>query len=121
MRASESGQSRLKSLLTLAAIAALIYVAIRTVPIYVNNYELEDYMRQLAIQASAVRTPAAEIQQSVLAKALDLHLPVSADQIKVEADRGNIKIEVDYTVPVDLRAYTWVLHFKPSTSNSAII
>jgi Domain of unknown function (DUF4845) len=121
MRASESGQSRLKGLLTLAAIAAVIYVAVRTVPIYVNNYELGDYMRQLAIQATAARTPAAEIQQSVLAKASDLDLPVSADQIKVESNRGGVKIEVDYTVPVDLKVYTWVLHFTPSSSNRAII
>ncbi|MGO9273826.1 MAG: hypothetical protein ACLQOO_26900 [Terriglobia bacterium] len=120
MQASESGQSGLKGLLTLVVIAALIYVAFQTVPVYVNNYELEGYIRDLAIQASAAHTPAAEIQQSVLAKALDLHLPVSADQIKVGSDHGNIKIAVDYTVPVDLRVYTWVLHFTYSTSNRAL-
>jgi len=120
MRTSESGRSFLGGILTLAVIAALIYVAFLTVPIYVNNYELEGYIRDLAIQASVARSPAGEIQKSVLAKALDLHLPVSADQIKVESNRGNIKIDVDYTVPVDLKVYTWVLHFTPSTSNRAL-
>jgi hypothetical protein len=121
MRASESGQSQLRGILTLAAVAVLIYVAVRTVPIYIDNYDLEDYIRQLAIQATAARPPAAQIQQSVLAHALDLHLPVSADQIKVESNRGGVKIAVDYTVPVDLRVYTLVLHFTYSTSNAALI
>ncbi|HMD99514.1 MAG TPA: hypothetical protein VKM93_19570 [Terriglobia bacterium] len=120
MRASESGQSQLRGILTLAAVAVLIYVAVRTVPIYVDNYELEDYIRQLAIQATVARSAAADIQQKVLAQALDLHLPVSADQIKVESLEGNVKIEIDYTVPVDLRVYTLVLHFRPSTSNRAL-
>jgi len=120
MRASESGQSQLRSILTLAAIAVLIYVAVRAVPVYVLNYELEDYLRQLAIQATVARSPAAEIRQKVLAQAVDLHLPVSEDQVKVESLEGNVKIEVDYTVPVDLRVYTLVLHFRPSASNRAL-
>jgi len=120
MRASESGQSQLRGLLTLAAVVVLIYVAVRTVPIYFNNYELEDYMRQLAIQSSVARSPAAEIRQKVLAQALDLHLPISADQIRVESLEGNIKIDVDYTVPVDLRVYVLVLHFRPSAANRAL-
>jgi hypothetical protein len=121
MRASESGQSQLRGILTLAAVAVLIYVAVRTVPIYVNNYELEDYIRQLAIQATAAHSPAAEIQQTVLTRAADLQLPVSTDQIKVESNRGGVKIDIDYTVPVDLRVYTLVLHFRYSTSNRALI
>ncbi len=120
MRASESGQSQLRGILTLAAVAVLIYVAARTVPIYVNNYELEDYIRQLAIQATVARSPAVEIQKSVLAKASELNLPVSGDQVKVESNRAGVKIEIDYTVPVDLRVYTLVLHFRPSTSNRAL-
>jgi cell division protein FtsL len=121
MRASESGQSRLKTLLVLAMLGALIYVAVQTVPVYVNNYELKDYIGQLAIQASAARTPAGQIQQSVLTRASDLNLPVSADQIKVESNQGNVKIEIDYTVPVDLRVYTLMLHFTVSTSNRALL
>jgi len=120
MRVSESGGSSLRGLLTLAVIAAVIYVAYRTLPVYINNYELQDYISQLAVQATVQHSQAADIQQSVLAKASDLNLPVSADQIKVQSNRAGVTIDVDYTVPIDLRFYTWVLHFTPSSSNRSL-
>jgi hypothetical protein len=121
MRQPDSGQSYTKLFLTLAVLAALVYVAIQAVPVYVENYQLEDYMRLLAVQASVARSSAEQIQQSVLAHALDLDLPVTRDQIAVQATRGTVKIQVDYSVPVDLKVYTWVLHFTPSSESRSLL
>jgi len=120
MRVSEAGQSRLKGFFTLAVLAALIYVGFRALPVYVNNYQLEDYTRQLAVQATVSHTSADEIQQNVVARASDLSLPVSPEQVTVVSNRAGVEIAIDYTVPVDLRVYTWVLHFRYSTSNRAL-
>jgi hypothetical protein len=120
MRQPDSGQAYRKLFLTLAVMGVLVYVASQAVPVYINNYQLEEYIRQLAIHASVARSPAGVIQQNVLTYAQDLHLPVTLDQIKVQADKARVKIDVDYTVPVDLKVYTWVLHFTPSSENATL-
>ena len=95
------------------------YIAIKTVPVYVHNYELQDYLRQLAVQATVQRASEDAIRKDVLKKAEDLDLPIAAEQVKITA--GNrVSIDIDYTVPVDLKVYTWVLHFTPSAENRTI-
>lgn len=120
MRHSDSGAGRGKLIGTLAVLLAVAYVAIKTIPVYVHNYELHDYIGQLAIQATVSRAPAEGIRNNVVAKAQDLNLPVSPENVKVQAGH-NVTILVDYTVPIDLKVYTWVLHFKPSAENRALL
>lgn len=119
MRHSDSGVGH-KLILTLGAMAAIAYIAVKTLPVYVHNYELKDYIGQLAIQATVSRAPAEGIRNNVVAKAQDLNLPVSPENVKVQAGH-NVTILVDYTVPIDLKVYTWVLHFKPSAENRSLL
>ena len=118
MRRSEEASGRFKALLSLAFLAAIIFVAVKTIPPYVNNYELQDHIQQLSIQL-AVRIPpprADEVRQEVVAFAQDLGIPLTADNVTV-AVTGRISISLDYTVPVDLKVYTLMLHFTPSAEN----
>ncbi|HEY6290230.1 MAG TPA: hypothetical protein VI455_01535 [Terriglobia bacterium] len=34
-----------------------------------------------------------------------------------DAAADRVKINVDYTVPVDLKVYTWSIHFTPSAES----
>jgi hypothetical protein len=117
VRRSDSGLGRGRLFVELAILAALVYVGINAIPAYVENYELSDYIRQLAIQATAQRTPAAVIQQQVVVFAQDLGLPVKRENVKVAVREADVSIALDYSVPVDLKVYTWVLHFAPSAEN----
>ena len=66
------------------------------------------------------RNSAEAIQNDVLAQAEELDLPIERRDVKVTVNSYGVTIELDYTVPVDLKFYTWVLHFTPSATNRAI-
>ena len=62
-----------------------------------------------------------QVKQAVLAEAQKEDLPVEAEDIKVEGNAGNIHINVDYSVTVDLKVYQWTLNFHPAASNAALL
>ena len=61
-----------------------------------------------------------QIRGAVLKEAQKDDLPIGAEDIKVEAVNGNVKINADYSVTVDLGVYQWTLNFHPSVSNAAL-
>ena len=116
-RPSDSGIGSLKTIFVLLVLGAIAYVAIKTIPVYVNSYEVQDYCRQLAIKASVERVKAEAIQDQVTAHAVEKDLPVTRDNVKVTINGNKVRIDMDYTVPVDLRVYTLSLHFTPSSED----
>ncbi len=120
MRRTNSGKGTAKAIFALGVLAAVAFVAIKTIPVYFHNYQLQDYLRELTVQATVQRFSEEQIRNTVLAKAQNLDLPITREQVKVTA--GNrVAIDIDYTVSVDLKVYVWVLHFTPSAENRAII
>ncbi len=116
MRRLEDGKGRLKALFALAVVAATVYLSIKIIPVYVNNYDLHNHIHELAETATVQHLSADKITKDVVAYADDLGLPITADNVKVAV--GNIvTIDLDYTVPIDLRYYTLMLHFTPSAEN----
>ena len=120
MRRSESGKITIKTILSLAFLAAVIFTAVKTIPVYVNNYELRDYVENQTPFWLTQRATAEAIQKNILAKAADLDLPLEKDDLKISANQNNVTVNVDYQVPVDLKVYTLPLHFTFSKGNSAI-
>jgi cell division protein FtsL len=121
MRRTEEASGRFKVLLSLAFLAAVIFGAIKIIPVYVNNYQLQDHIRQLSIQLAVRTRPVTpdEIRDEVIAFAQDHGIPLAADNVKVTVAH-HISIDLDYTVPVDLIVYTLRLHFKPSAENQSL-
>jgi len=121
MRRSEEASGRFKALLSLAFLAAIIFVAIKTLPVYVNNYQLQDHIRQLSTQLAVRTRPATpdEVRNEVVAFAQDHGIPLTADNVKVTI-ASHVMINLDYTVPVDLMVYTLKLHFTPSAENQSL-
>ncbi len=121
MRRTDSGRGYLKLIVTLAVLTSVGYVAAKTVPVYFHNYVLQDYLRQVAIEAMTGQRPSADrVRDNILAKAQDLDLPVRAEDVRVVLTGGKIDINLNYTVPIDLQIYTLNLHFTPSADNRAI-
>lgn len=120
MRLSESGKGTLKAIVALAFLAALTYAGVKVIRVYANNYALQDYIRQQNPFWLTQRATGEGVRNAILAKAQELDLPVSAEQVKVEATGAKVSVLVDYTVPVDLKVYTLTLHFSPSAENRAL-
>jgi bisphosphoglycerate-dependent phosphoglycerate mutase len=121
MRPSESGRITFKALCYLAFIAAVIYAGIKVIPVYVNNYQLQDYIQSQTPYWLAQRAPAEGIQKAILVEAENLSLPVTAEEVTVEANQNIVRVKIDYNVPVDLKVYTLQLHFTPSSENRSLI
>jgi hypothetical protein len=120
MRRSDSGAGNRKAIVTLAILVAIGYVAIKTIPVYVHNYELQDYIRELAIRATVAHAKADTVRDDIVAYGRDLDLPLNRDNVKVQAG-SKVTISIDYTVPINLKVYTLNLHFSDSAENRSII
>ena len=116
----ESGEGRFKAFLSLAFIAAVIFAAIKIIPVYVSAYQLQDYIRSQTPFWLTQHATAEAIQKNILAKAQDLNLPLSADNLTLEVSGVKVSVNIDYTVPVNLIVYTLPLHFTPSSENRSI-
>jgi hypothetical protein len=120
MRLSDSGKMTFKAALSLAFLAALVYSAFKIIPVYVNNYELQDYIQTQTPFWLTQRASTDAVRKNILAKAQDLNLPVAADDVTVDAGPNKVSVSIDVHVPVDLKVYTLQLHFTDSSENRSI-
>ena len=121
MRRSESGRITFKAILSLAFLGAVIYTSVKVIPVYVNKYELQDYLTNQTPFWVTQRATAEAVRANVLAKAQELGLPITADDVTVDATGNKVSVNVDFHVPVDLKVYTLQLHFTASSENRASI
>lgn len=121
MSSIESGKGRIKALLSLAFLAAVVFSAVKIVPVYVSNYELQDFINNVAVQVTVQSPPPSPeaVQKEIMVEAQGLKLPIGHDNIRVSINR-TVAIHLDYVVDVDLGFYTLTLHFTPSAENSNI-
>jgi hypothetical protein len=121
MRRGEEASGRLRALLSLAFLAALAYVAVKILPAYYDNFQLQDHIRQLTTQVAVRTKPVtpAEIEDEVMTFAQDHGITLAPENVKVTISR-HISISLEYTVPVDLTVYTLRLHFKPSADSPSL-
>ena len=117
---SEQGEGKLKAIIVTAIILFAIYSAVKIVPAYVKEYELQDKMQEQARFAVVNRYPEEKIRDIIFKEVQDLELPIKREEIKIVSNTGVVKIAMDYTVPVDLLVYHFDLHFTPSSENKAL-
>jgi hypothetical protein len=116
----ERGAGRLKAVVWTLILAACVYVSARVIPIYVNEYEFQDGMQTIARFATVNRQGPDQIRDAIFKEAEKAELPVRKEDIKVRASSGNVNIDVDYSVTVDLHVYQWTLNFHPTVTNNAL-
>ena len=91
------------------------------IPVLINEYEFQDSLQSIARFASVNRRTNEQVRQAVLEEAQKEDLPVQAEDIKVEGNSGNVHINVDYSVTVDLKVYQWTFNFHPAANNAALL
>jgi cell division protein FtsL len=120
-RSGEKGAGHLKAIVWTLILVAVIYGAVLVIPVLINEYQFQDSLQEIARFASVNRKSNEQIRQSVLEEAQKEDLPVQAEDIKVEGNSGNVHINVDYSVTVDLKVYQWTLNFHPAASNASLL
>ncbi|MGB6077451.1 MAG: hypothetical protein WBG29_17605, partial [Candidatus Acidiferrales bacterium] len=84
----EKGGTRLKTLFVLVIVFALGFAAVKIVPIYINNYQLQDSMQEEATYASVNRKTADQIKTDLEKRLTDLGISVDPSTIQVTSYSG---------------------------------
>ncbi|MGH9735115.1 MAG: hypothetical protein ACRD8A_11070 [Candidatus Acidiferrales bacterium] len=118
----QRGRSRVSLVITLVIVAAMIFAAVKIVPAYFANFQLQDSMQTEARFAlSYPPKDADQIRSDVWQKVQDLSIPLDTkDEIQVIENAGAVNISIDYSVPVDLKVYQFTLQFHPHADNHTI-
>jgi len=114
----------LRLLLGFAVFAGLALLCYKLVPPFFSNYQLEDAIRNDALQATYSMRSEDDIREVVIKHARNFDIELTPKQVHVLRTggfgNGTLTIEADYTVPVDFPGYTTTLEFHPSSNNKGV-
>ena len=114
-RRMQRGEGKLGCLIGLVILLIAVMVAYKMVPVKVKAAEMRDAVQDEA--KSAGQHNDATILKSLLFKAQSLDLPVTEKDVTINRSGGEIRVEVDYTVPVKFPGYVYQWHFHHRTEN----
>lgn len=117
---SERGGSGVKLFFLLVLLGSMIFGGIKILPIYVNNYQMQDAIESEARFAIGNRLGAKDIRDNVWKKVNEIGVPADQESLKVTANQGSVQISLDYSVPVDLLVYKFTLDFHDHADNRSI-
>ena len=114
----------LKLIFGLAIFGAVVLLAIKVVPPYFSNYELEDAIRTEALQSTYTTRSEDDIRDAVVKQAHKYDIELTPQQVHVTRVGanfgGSLAIDVEYSVLIDLPGYSTTLEFHPSTKNKGV-
>jgi len=110
-RTAQRGEGNLGCIVWLLVLAIAVMISWKMIPVKVNNAELVDYMTEVAQFQSAQKTPE-EISKMIIARAGELGIPLTKENITVTKTRDRVRMTVDYTMPVQFPGYTYNWHFR---------
>lgn len=111
------GLARWRIVAGVFVLAALIGFAGLIAPIYLHNFELQEFVSGITQRVANQPPPDDVLRSQVLDKAHSLDLPVTEDDVHVLHSIEGLRIEVRYFVKVDLPGYTVNLHFYPGAGS----
>jgi hypothetical protein len=117
---SQRGAGRLKAIVWTVLLVAGAYTCFKVIPIYTNEYQLQEKMQEVARFATVSHKTDDELRDAVWQEIQDLGIPARKEDIKIENTGRYAKISVDYSVPLDLIFYHGELHFSPSSDNKSL-
>lgn len=99
--------------LGILALVAMVVILLTLIPVYFENYQLGQYVRQLARNSSApsAQSDDDKLRAAVVARARELDLPVQPGDIHITRPAGKLQLETKYAVQMDFPLYQVDLHF----------
>jgi hypothetical protein len=111
----ELGEGRIGCLVGLVILLIAGMIAYKMVPVKVKAAEMRDAVSDEA--KSAGQHNDKWIAAALLQKAQSLELPVGEKDIEIRRANSEIRVDVDYTVPVKFPGYTYQWHFHHRAEN----
>jgi len=119
-RRSERGSGKVKAIIITAVLFVGVMTAIKMVPPYMAEYQLNDKIQEIARFGVVNHDTEEQLREKVFKTIEDLEIPATKDNIKITAGSSKVTIVVDYTVPLDILFYHVDLHFTPSSENKSL-
>jgi hypothetical protein len=94
----------------------VLFVALFT-PVYIRNMKLQNYVDGITRRVENNKQSDDVLRAWVLAKAHQLDLPVTEDNVHILRSTDRLRIDVRYTVTVHAPLYTVALHFYPGAGS----
>lgn len=88
-------------------------VLLSLLPVYFENYQLGQYVKQLVHGTSATDDV---LTAAVIARAHQLDLPVRAKDVQITHTDGKLKLETKYAVQIDYPLYQVEVHFHANAA-----
>jgi hypothetical protein len=100
----ERGGAKLSFAITVIILGVMVFCAIKVVPSWFANYQLQDAITTEARFATSTypKKSPEDIQGDVFKKAQELGVPARKEDIKVTFDGNVVTISLDYAVTYDL-------------------
>jgi hypothetical protein len=120
-RRSQRGEGKLKAIIYTVILVTLVFLAIKLVPLYVAEYQLQDKMNEQAKFAVVNRYSEDQIRDILMKVIQDLDIPATRDDIKLSSTNHGVSISISYTVPVDFLVYQTNITFSPTSEGLDIM
>ena len=92
------GSGRLGCIIWLAVLGLIGYGLYKVIPVKIATSTFYDFMQEEASFASIRDVP--QLQKEILAKAKELDLPVTEENLKIKRSRESITIEAHYEITI---------------------
>ena len=112
---SQRGEGKLKAIVYTVILLAAVYAAVKVVPVYVAEYELNDKITEQARFAVVNHYTEDQVRDIIYKVIQDLDIPANREDIKVQSTNHGVMISVNYSVPVDFKVYKTEISFSPSS------
>ena len=119
-RNPEHGGSTLKSVIVLAIIACLAFVAFKVAPPLMDKAQLQDAVTTEARFAIATHKNEEGMRADVMKKIKDLGIPATDQDVTIVSSQETLSIGVKYTVPIDLILYKFDLDCNVSADSHSL-
>jgi type III secretion system FlhB-like substrate exporter len=111
----ELGEGQFGCLVGLVILLIGIFVAYKMIPVKVKAAEIRQVTEDESKSAGTHGDE--QIKGTILRKAKDDELPITEDNIHIERTSQEIKIDVEYDVPVEFPGFVYKWHFHHHTDN----
>ncbi|MGB2679294.1 MAG: DUF4845 domain-containing protein [Candidatus Acidiferrum sp.] len=120
-RRSQRGEGKLKALIYTVILVTAVFLAVKLVPLYVAEYQLQDKMNEQAKFAIVNHYSEDQIRDILMKVIQDLDIPATRDDIKLTSTNHGVSVSVSYTVPVDFLVYKTDITFSPTSEGLDIL
>ena len=100
-------------------LAALVFAAVQYVPVYFTAWQFHDAIRQEVKFAGTSRDTLDSLREEILLHAEEFEIPLEKSALRISSHGPFFKVEIRYSVPIDLRVYQHDLSFDWSLSGES--